>query len=106
MLNQSFVKAFTTIACLSLFALNAAYAELPNAIEAGDEKLTLNGSGVRTKYLMQMYVAGLYLEQPSSDAAAIVDGDIERVAGGLRIIVVVSYQTCVDVGLGEGLAEG
>ena len=75
MLNQSFVKAFTTIACLSLFALNAAYAELPNAIEAGDEKLTLNGSGVRTKYLMQMYVAGLYLEQPSSDAAAIVAAD-------------------------------
>ena len=75
MLNQSFVKAFATVACLSLLALNAAYAELPNAMEAGGEKLMLNGAGARTKYLMQMYVAGLYLAQPSSDAAAIVAAD-------------------------------
>ena len=72
MLKRFFFKAFATVAYLSLFALNAAYAELPNALQAGDEKLTLNGSGSRTKYLMEMYVAGLYLEQPSSDPAAIV----------------------------------
>ena len=75
MRNQSFVKAFATVSCLSQFALKAAYAELPNALQAGDEKLTLNGAGARTKYLMQMYVAGLYLEQPSSDSAAIVAAD-------------------------------
>ena len=75
MLKQFFVKAFATVATLSLFALSAAHAELPNAIEAGDEKLTLNGSGARTKYLMEMYVAGLYLEQPSSDPDSIVAAD-------------------------------
>ena len=75
MLKRFFFKAFATVAYLSLFALNAAYAELPNALQAGDEKLTLNGSGSRTKYLMEMYVAGLYLEQPSSDPAAIVAAD-------------------------------
>lgn len=75
MLNQFFVKAFATVACLLLFSPSAAYAELPNAIEVGDEKLALNGSGSRTKYLMEMYVAGLYLAQPSSDPAAIVAAD-------------------------------
>ena len=84
MLNQSSVKAFATVACLSLLALNAAYAELPNAMEAGGEKLMLNGSGARTKYLMQMYVAGLYLGQPSSDPAAIMAAD-EPMAIRLKI---------------------
>lgn len=56
-------------------ALRLAYAELPSALEVGDQKLTLNGSGSRTKYLMEMYVPGLYLAQPSSDPATIVAAD-------------------------------
>jgi hypothetical protein len=49
MLKQFLVKASATVAYLSLLSLSAAHAELPNGIEAGDEKLTLNGSGARTK---------------------------------------------------------
>lgn len=75
MRKQFCLKAFATVACLSLLSLNAAYAELPNTLEVGGEKLALNGSGSRTKYLMEMYVAGLYLAQPSSDPAAIVAAD-------------------------------
>ena len=73
--KQFLVKAFAIVAYLSLLTSSAAYAELPNALQVGDEKLALNGSGSRTKYLMEMYVAGLYLAQPSSDPAAIVAAD-------------------------------
>jgi hypothetical protein len=38
-------------------------------------KLVLNGVGSRTKYLMRMYNAGLYLPERSKDAAAIVAGN-------------------------------
>ena len=73
--KQFFAKAFTIVAYLSLFAPSIAYAELPSTLDLGDQKLALNGSGARTKYLMEMYVAGLYLAQPSSDPAAIVAAD-------------------------------
>jgi hypothetical protein len=49
-----------------------ARAESPAKLKVDDATLVLNGSGARTKYLMQMYVAGLYLAEPSRDAAAIV----------------------------------
>jgi hypothetical protein len=47
-------------------------AELPAKLKAEGAELRLNGSGARTKYLMEMYVAGLYLAEPSRDAAAII----------------------------------
>ena len=47
-------------------------AELPATFQVPGAKLKLNGVGSRTKYLMRMYNAGLYLPQPSKDAAAIV----------------------------------
>lgn len=73
--RQFFLKAIAIVAYLPLLASNAAYAELPSTLQVGNEKLTLNGSGSRTKYLMEMYVAGLYLAQPSSEPAAIVAAD-------------------------------
>ncbi|HSS44184.1 MAG TPA: chalcone isomerase family protein [Thermoanaerobaculia bacterium] len=37
--------------------------------------LHLNGMGLRTKVIVKVYVAGLYLESPSKDAAVIVSSD-------------------------------
>ena len=37
--------------------------------------LKLNGAGLRTKMMFKVYVAGLYLETPSRDAAAVVSAD-------------------------------
>jgi hypothetical protein len=67
--------AIAVAASLSLSSSDKVYAELPETIQAGDAKLVLNGSGVRTKYLMQMYVAGLYLARPSDRPAEIVSAD-------------------------------
>jgi hypothetical protein len=58
-----------------LIAPPAAHAAFPSKVKAGDVELVLNGSGARTKYLMQLYEAGLYVAQPTSDGAAIIAAD-------------------------------
>ncbi len=39
---------------------------------AGKDKLVLNGGGTREKFWMDMYVAGLYLEEKNKDANTII----------------------------------
>jgi hypothetical protein len=73
-------------------------------MRAGDVELVLNGAGSRTKYLMQMYVAGLYLAQPSGDAAAIIAADAPM---AIRIEITsgfVSQEKLVE-SLNEGFAN-
>lgn len=41
----------------------------------GGEKLTLNGGGLREKYFMDLYVAGLYIKTKTKDAGKIINGD-------------------------------
>ena len=38
----------------------------------------LNGLGLRTKFMVKVYVAGLYLEQKSSDPGAIIKADAPK----------------------------
>ena len=67
-----------TIAVLSLlmvssvaFASGAKDIKLPGAMKSGTSDLLLNGSGIRTKKIgfmtLDLYVAGLYLNQKSTD---------------------------------------
>ena len=49
--------------------------EFPPHIRVGEHRLALNGWGARSKAFFQLYVAGLYVTQPSSDAVAIVAAD-------------------------------
>lgn len=50
-------------------------ATLPNSVEFEGEELSLNGAGVREKFWMDMYAGGLYLQEKSSDANAIINAD-------------------------------
>ncbi len=52
--------------------------KMADTLEAGGKTLKLNGMGLRTKAIFKVYVAGLYLEEPSSDAAAICTKDQVR----------------------------
>jgi hypothetical protein len=47
-------------------------AELPQQLQAGEHRLVLNGWGARSNTFLKLYVAGLYLQQPSQDPQAIV----------------------------------
>lgn len=57
---------------------------LPAKLSFNNETLVLNGAGVRTKYFFDLYTAGLYLTQKSTDAASIVKAD-ETIAIRLEI---------------------
>ena len=54
---------------------------MPDSLQVAGKKLVLNGLGVReaTMFNVDVYVAGLYLEQPSKDAAKILASDEVRV---------------------------
>ncbi len=68
---------------------------VPDSMMVGNEKLILNGAGVRVKKLVgfvkkDVYVAGLYLKEKNSDAQQVINAD-ETMA--LRIKIVTSLVT-------------
>jgi len=65
---------FSLVASLS-FAAELAGVKLPDSVEVGGKTLQLNGAGLRKKVVFKVYVAGLYLESPTKDAAATISSD-------------------------------
>lgn len=61
-------------------AKEVAGVQFPETLSAGGKELKLNGAGIRTKFFFQVYAAGLYLENTSQDASAVVQSDqVKRV---------------------------
>lgn len=56
-------------------AAEVAGVTLEKNLNVADTPLVLNGAGVRSKYFMKVYVAGLYLSAASRDARAIMNAD-------------------------------
>jgi hypothetical protein len=53
---------------------------MPDEVTVSGKALKLNGMGLRKKLVVKVYVAGLYLEHPSHEAAQVVAADeIKRV---------------------------
>jgi hypothetical protein len=61
--------------------------QIPDQLPAADSQLLLNGAGLREKYMIDLYIGGLYLQAKSSDATAIINAD-EPMA--LRLLIVSS----------------
>lgn len=101
-------KPFLAILVLATVASSPiaprAAAELPRALQIGDAQLALNGSGSRSKYMMTMYVAGLYLTKPNADGAAVVAAD-EPMAIRLEIASGFVTQEKLLESLKEGFAK-
>lgn len=72
------VIVFVVTSMSDLHAANLAGVNLPDSVQAGGKTLVLNGLGLRTKFVVKVYVAGLYVEQKSSDAAAILKADAPK----------------------------
>ncbi len=73
--------AVSILAFASLFHLygaSLAGVTLPDSVNAGNTPLVLNGLGLRSKYMVKVYVAGLYLVKKSSDAEAILKAEEPR----------------------------
>lgn len=72
------MRAIMLVICLLLSSLpvmakEIAGVSLAEKATSGDGiELTLNGAGIRSKVFFKIYVAGLYLENPAKDAAAVL----------------------------------
>jgi hypothetical protein len=59
--------------------------QMPDQLPAADTQLVLNGAGLRDKFMIDLYVGGLYLPKKSSEATTIINAD-EPMA--LRLLIV------------------
>src|SRR5207247_1131191 len=50
----------------------------PETSSAAGKTLILNGAGLRTRFFFKVYVIGLYLERPATDAGAVLGTDSVR----------------------------
>jgi hypothetical protein len=94
MQKKTFLAALLTLAFVSpAFAREVAGVTLPDTTTVEGKTLKLNGMGLRTKVVFKVYVLGLYLENPSKDATAIISSDqikslrmsLLRSVGGAKI---------------------
>lgn len=56
-------------------AANIAGVNMPDQLQYGGKTMVLNGAGIRKKFLMSMYVGGLYLTSKNKDGDAIMKAD-------------------------------
>jgi hypothetical protein len=63
---------FALASMLNLYAASLAGVTMPDTAQVGSTNLVLNGLGLRTEFMVKVYVAGLYLQQKSSDPSAII----------------------------------
>ena len=68
----------TLLGAATLTAATLAGVTLPDTTKVGDKTLVLNGLGLRSKMMVKVYVAGLYVEQKSGDGNAIVNADAPK----------------------------
>jgi len=69
----------------SLSAVELGGITMPDKLQAGESRLALNGAGIRSKFVFDLYVAGLYLTDKNSNAHAIIYSD-DSMALRLHII--------------------
>jgi hypothetical protein len=72
------VVGFVVASMLDVHATTLAGVTLPDTVQVGSTKLVLNGLGLRKKFVVKVYVAGLYLKQKSSDADAVIKADAPK----------------------------
>lgn len=64
-----------TIFSMSSYAKEVAGVNLPDSFTAKDQSLALNGVGIRSKFFMDIYAAGLYLTEATTEAKSVIDQD-------------------------------
>lgn len=77
-LIASVLLSTVLLSALAIYGASLAGVTLPDSQQIAGKSLVLNGIGLRTKYMVKVYVAGLYLGQKSSDANAIMKSDTPK----------------------------
>jgi hypothetical protein len=84
-----------------LGAAGLAGVTMPDTVPVSGKTLRLNGLGLRTKVFFKIYVAGLYLENPTHDAAQAVSADETK-----RVVMHFLYKNVTKKQLVEAWDEG
>ena len=86
MLKKLFLLILTLFMIVSISnAIEIDGVNMPDSLMTGKTNLILNGAAVRTKLLIKLYIAGLYLGQKDHDPKKIIEAD-EPMAIRLHII--------------------
>ena len=81
-------------------AVEVAGVKVPDTVTVEGKTLKLNGAGLRKKMMFKVYVAALYLESPSKDAAAVVSSSEVK---SMRLSILRSLKGSQ---VSEAIAEG
>lgn len=84
MVYRSLCVSVIVMLCAS-WGVQAEEFDAPSTLSIGETGLLLNGSGVRSRMFIDLYVGSLYLSKDESDAQKIIDGD-EPMAIQLSIV--------------------
>ncbi|MDC0935473.1 chalcone isomerase family protein [Pirellulales bacterium] len=99
-MNRQVLSAVVMLITLAAPSLTRA-AELSSQMKVGNAELRLNGSGVREKYFLDLYTAGLYLAEPNKNAKAIINADAP-----MAIRIVITSRMVSQAKLVDSLQEG
>lgn len=72
------VLLLAALSVVPAFAAELEGVKMPDTLSVDGKALKLNGQGLRKKFIINVYVAGLYLENTASDGAAILAKDETR----------------------------
>ena len=72
------VVSFVLLSMVQLQAATLAGVTMPDTAQVGGKNLVLNGLGLRTKVIVKVYVAGLYVEQKSLDPNTLIKSDTPK----------------------------
>ncbi|THB73352.1 MAG: hypothetical protein D6B25_15240 [Desulfobulbaceae bacterium] len=99
--RTGFMLVLLFFLCSSLQAREIEGVEVPETISPDGVTLNLNGAGVRTKFIFDVYVASLYLQNKSNDVQAILGDDSRR-----RVVMDFLYSEVDKETLTETWTEG
>jgi hypothetical protein len=101
-MRNSLILSLALTLALSAAAGELAGVTLPDQASVSGQALVLNGLALRKRFVVKVYVAGLYLPQKRSDAGAILAADEPRQMRMHFVYSVSREQVCE--GWDEGLA--
>lgn len=82
--------------CFSAHAATLAGVTLPDSSTVGGQPVTLNGLGLREKFLFDIYVGGLYLTKTTHDGAAAIAADEPKKVVMHFVYSKVTHQQMID----------
>src|SRR6185503_19509500 len=99
-MRKLILAAALTLAAVTAGAANVAGVNLEDRITVNNQTLVLNGAALRKKFIVKVYVGGLYLPAKQSNAASVIATD-----GSRRMVMHFLYSVTKDQ-MAEAWTEG